>query len=130
MAAWLADRALEVDIAEELRESDLPRYGLVILDIDLLDADWSRQLSRLKRSSPETEVILTTQAGEGSVEAAVAAIREGAFDYLVKPLDPNRLPVLAHKALDRRRLSEENRSLRARLSPRSPVLSMLKTVTR
>ena len=84
--------------------------------MDLLKGEWSRHLSRLKQSAPETEFILTTQEGEGSVEAAVAAMREGAFDYLVKPLDPNRLPVLVHKALERRRLSGENRSLRQRLS--------------
>lgn len=116
IAAWLTSRGLKVDVADRLEGPDLSRYGLVVLDVDLLEPEWSRQLSGLKRSAPETEVILTTQAGEGSVEAAVSAIREGAYDYLVKPLDPNRLPVLAHKALERRRLSEENRSLRQRLS--------------
>jgi DNA-binding NtrC family response regulator len=116
IAGWLSSRGLEVDVADRLAGPELARYGLVVLDVDLLQSDWSAQLSELKRSAPETEVILTTQAGEGSVEAAVSAIREGAYDYLVKPLDPNRLPVLAHKALERRRLSEENRSLRQRLS--------------
>lgn len=116
IAGWLTNRGLEVDVAERLQGPELSRYGLVVLDMDLLQSDWSSQLSGLKHSAPETEVILTTQAGEGSVEAAVSAIREGAFDYLVKPLDPNRLPVLVHKALERRRLSEENRSLRRRLS--------------
>lgn len=116
IAGWLTSRGLKVDVAERLQGPVLSRYGLVVLDTDLLDSDWSHQLSGLKQSAPETEVILTTQAGEGSVEAAVSAIREGAYDYLVKPLDPNRLPVLAHKALERRRLSEENRSLRERLS--------------
>ena len=116
IAGWLTSRGLKVDVAERLRGPELSRYGLVVLDMDLLHSDWSSQLSGLKHSAPETEVILTTQAGEGSVEAAVSAIREGAYDYLVKPLDPNRLPVLAHKALERCRLSEENRTLRERLS--------------
>ena len=97
IAGWLTSRGLKVDVAERLQGPELSRYGLVVLDMDLLQSDWSRQLSGLKHSAPETEVILTTQAGEGSVEAAVSAIREGAYDYLVKPLDPNRLPVLAHK---------------------------------
>jgi len=116
IAGWLANRGLSVDVAECLQGPELARYGLVVLDVDLLQSDWLSQLSGLKHSAPETEVILTTQAGEGSVEAAVSAIREGAFDYLVKPLDPNRLPVLAHKALERRRLADENRTLRQRLS--------------
>jgi len=115
-AEWLEARKLSVEIAADLRPSVLSRYGLIIVDMDLLHGEWSRHLSSLKQAAPETEFILTTQAGEGSVEAAVAAMREGAFDYLVKPLDPNRLPVLVHKALERRRLSGENRSLRQRLS--------------
>ena len=115
-AEWLEVRGLSVEIAADLQKPVLSRYGLIIVDMDLLQAEWSRHLSRLKRSAPETEFILTTQAGEGSVEAAVSAMREGAFDYLVKPLDPNRLPVLVHKALERRRLSGENRSLREQLS--------------
>ena len=115
-AEWLEVRGLSVEIAADLHKPVLSRYGLIILDMDLLQGEWSRHLSRVKQSAPETEFILTTQAGEGSVEAAVSAMREGAFDYLVKPLDPNRLPVLVHKALERRRLSEENRSLRQRLS--------------
>jgi two-component system response regulator HydG len=84
--------------------------------VDLLPRDWVSKLARLKADHPDTEIILTTRAGENLVEAAVEAMRQGAYDYLVKPLDPNRLPVLAQKALERRRLSGENRSLRERLS--------------
>jgi len=114
---WLSVRGLDVDAAEtQAADSDLSRYGLAVVDMELLEPDWARQLTSLKRSAPETEIILTTRAGEGSVETAVSAIREGAYDYLVKPLDPTRLPVLAEKALERRRLSGENRSLRQRLS--------------
>ncbi len=115
-AEWLEVRGLSVEIAADPQQPVLSRYGVIIVDMDLLQGEWSRHLSRLKQSAPETEFILTTQAGEGSVEAAVSAMREGAFDYLVKPLDPNRLPVLVHKALERRRLSGENRSLREQLS--------------
>ena len=71
IAGWLASRGLKVDVAERLQGPELARYGLVVLDMDLLQSDWSRQLSGLRHSAPETEVILTTQAGEGSVEAAV-----------------------------------------------------------
>ncbi|MGH9320723.1 MAG: sigma-54 dependent transcriptional regulator [Vicinamibacteria bacterium] len=70
----------------------------------------------MKRDCPDTEIILTATAGGSSVEAAVEAMRQGAYDYLVKPVDSARIPVLAAKALERRRLSEENRSLRERLS--------------
>ena len=115
ISTWLADRGLTAAGAGRLQEEDLPGYGLAILSIELLEADWASQLFRLKKVAPETEIILT-QSGEGSVTTAVLAMRQGAYDYLVKPLDPTRLPVLAQKALERRRLSEENRSLRERLS--------------
>ncbi len=114
----LVDRGRSVATNDTLDGAALSRgdYGLVILDIDLLDEDWPAHLARLKKGCVETEFMLTARRGERSVEEAVEAMREGAYDYLVKPLDPTRLPVLAHKALEKRRLSEENRSLRERLS--------------
>lgn len=117
IAGWLHDRGLAVDASSRLDgTSHIARYGLAILDVDLMSRDWVTELARLKGELPDTEIILTTRAGEGSVEAAVEAMRQGAYDYLVKPLDPTRVPVLAQKALERRRLSGENRSLRERLS--------------
>lgn len=116
IASWLSARGLEVSTASRLGSTPLRRYGLAVVGIELLESHWASELARLKREAPQTEILLTTPAGEGSVETAVQAIRAGAYDYLVKPLDPNRLPLLAMKALERRRLSEENRSLRERLS--------------
>jgi two-component system response regulator AtoC len=113
----LTARGLEVHVSKQLDESArLERYGLAVVDVDLMSTDWVDELTRLKADHPDTEIILTTRAGENLVEAAVEAMRQGAYDYLVKPLDPNRLPVLAQKALERRKLSGENRSLRERLS--------------
>ena len=89
-------------------------YGLVILDLGTLGNDWADRLARLKQQSPQTEVMVT--ASHGSIEAAVEAMREGAYDYLLKPLDLARLSVLVERALEKRRLAEENRSLRQRLS--------------
>ncbi len=81
-------------------------YGLVVVDLAILGDDWASRFAQLKRRLPETE----------SIEGAVEAIRQGAYDYLHKPLDPGRLPVLAERALEKRRLAEENRNLRRRLS--------------
>ena len=89
-------------------------YGLVILDLSILGNDWADRLAELKQQSPQTEVMLT--ASHGSIEAAVEAMREGAYDYLLKPLDLSRLSVLVERALEKRHLAEENRSLRRRLS--------------
>ncbi len=118
IADRLAARQLSVE-APERHEKATDRlgknaYGLVIIDLDMLGGDWARRLSELKIQSPETEIIVT--ANRGSIESAVEAIREGAYDYLLKPLDLDRLPVLVQRALEKRRLAEENRSLRQRLS--------------
>ena len=89
-------------------------YGLVILDLGVLGEQWAHRLAQLKQQSPQTEVMVT--ASDGSIEAAVAAMREGAYDYLLKPLDLGRLSVLVERALEKRRLTEENLNLRQRLS--------------
>ncbi|MFQ5790223.1 MAG: sigma-54-dependent transcriptional regulator [Acidobacteriota bacterium] len=89
-------------------------YGLLIVELNTLGDNWTAKLARLKQQVPETEVIVT--AHRGSIEAAVQAMREGAYDFLHKPLDLERLPVLVERALEKRRLAEENRSLRERLS--------------
>jgi DNA-binding NtrC family response regulator len=65
---------------------------------------------------PDASVILLT--GYGSVEAAVEAIRQGAFDFLTKPLIDQELEVAIERALNQREVIEENRTLRAQLDLR------------
>jgi DNA-binding NtrC family response regulator len=92
-------------------------YSVAIVDLDALDIGGERgagRLATLKQELPETEIIVTVS--RGSIEAAVEAMREGAYDYLLKPLDLERLPVLVERAMERRRLAEENRRLRQRLT--------------
>jgi two-component system response regulator AtoC len=114
----LTDRGLSVEAPERYERAterlDKNAYGLIIVDLDMLGEGWAVRLSELKKQAPETEIIVT--ASGGSIESAVEAIREGAYDYLLKPLDLKRLPVLAERALEKRRLAEENRDLRQRLS--------------
>jgi DNA-binding NtrC family response regulator len=118
VANRLAARGLSVESPERLEKAAgrLSRsiYDLVIVDLGMLGADWAARLSELKHQAPGMEVIVT--ANQGSIEAAVEAIREGAYDYLLKPLDLERLPVLVERALEKRRLAEENRNLRERLT--------------
>jgi len=114
----LSPRGFSVDAPERIdgatERASRNEYGLVILDLGVFGNDWAERLAQLKQRSPETEVLVT--ASQGSVEAAVAAMREGAYDYLLKPLDLARLSVLVERALEKRGLAQENRSLRQRLS--------------
>jgi len=86
---------------------------LVLLDLRLPKMDGLEVLARIKEDRPETEVILLT--AQGSVETAVAAMRAGAYDYLEKPIDSQRLKVVLEQALDRSGYRREVGRLRTTL---------------
>jgi DNA-binding NtrC family response regulator len=78
---------------------------LVLLDLRLPGMDGLEVLSRVKAERPEVEVVLLT--AQGSVETAVAAMRAGAYDYLEKPIDAQRLGLVLTQALSRRDYRQE-----------------------
>jgi len=100
---------------ELLREIEQRPFNLVFLDIVLPGLDGMEVLRRVKVRLPETEVIMIT--GHASLDAAVGAIKDGAFHYLSKPLKLEEVRNLTRLVLDRQRLLEENRNLKARLDP-------------
>jgi DNA-binding NtrC family response regulator len=88
---------------------------LVLTDLHMPGIDGMGVLEHLKQHRPSVPVVFLT--GEGTVSSAVAAMRLGAFDYLVKPIDPiDRLAAAVRRALDYRRLVERNRVLEGKLS--------------
>ena len=91
-------------------------FDVVITDVNLPDADGFQLLETARRKHPETAIILFT--GYGSIDGAVAAIREGAFDYLTKPLIDEELVLSIDRALSQRALVQENRNLKAQLDQR------------
>ena len=91
-------------------------FDAVITDVKLPDGDGIELLRHLKAASPETVVLVMT--AYGSTEAAVAAMKLGAEDYLIKPFDVDELKIVVRNALDKRRLEEENVLLRAEVSAR------------
>ena len=95
----LAERGFQVEAPERTEKAaerlSKGTYGILIVDRDVLGADWSDAVSQLKQRAPQTEIIVT--AKQGSIEAAVEAMREGAYDYLLKPFDRPRF----QKALNR-----------------------------
>src|SRR5262245_22194222 len=84
---------------------------LVITDVKLPDGDGIEMLRHVKAASPETAVIVIT--AYGSTETAVAAMKLGARDYLVKPFDVEELKIVVRNAVESERLREENRRLKA-----------------
>ncbi len=84
---------------------------VVVTDLRLPDGDGVEVLRHVKAASPETVVIMMT--AYGTAESAVAALKLGAHDYLIKPFDIEELKIVVRNALERERLSEENRLLKA-----------------
>jgi two-component system response regulator PilR (NtrC family) len=84
---------------------------MVITDVRLPDGDGIEILRHVKSASPETAVIVMTAFG--STEAAVAALKLGAHDYLLKPFDVEELKIVVRNALEQRQLREENLRLKA-----------------
>lgn len=96
---------------------------LVITDLKMAGMGGLDVLRRVKAQWPETEVLVMT--AYGSIETAVEAMRLGAYDYLTKPIDRERFPVLVARALERRALARENQVLRDRLDTRVRFESMI-----
>ncbi len=86
---------------------------LVVSDIRMAEVDGLAVTEAFQRAAPETPVILVTAFG--NVDGAVEAIRRGAFDYISKPYDIDAVQHTAARALEQRRLGEENRALRRQL---------------
>jgi DNA-binding NtrC family response regulator len=90
--------------------------GLVLSDLRLPEGDGFGVLRVAKELDPELPVIVMTAFG--SIQDAVAAMKEGALDFLAKPVDPDYLLLLVERALSQRRLAAENILLKEELSSR------------
>ncbi len=95
------------------------RIDLLLLDIKMKDMDGMEVLKKLKDEGHDFPVIMIS--GHGTIEIAVEATKLGAFDFIEKPPDLNRLLVSVRNALDRFQLVEENKSIRSRL-PKVPEI--------
>jgi DNA-binding NtrC family response regulator len=108
---------------EALRVLDETTMDLVITDLKMPGIGGMELLRRVKEVWQATEVVVMT--AYGSIETAVEAMRLGAYDYITKPIDRDRFPVLVEKALERHFLASENRELRDRLETRARFEDMI-----
>lgn len=112
--------------------------GILVTDIRMPGMDGLTLMAKALEIDPEFPVILVT--GHGDVDLAVQSMRDGAYDFLEKPYAPSRLVTTVRRALDKRRLTLENRALRrqvgardtieARLTGRSEVMTKLRAQVR
>jgi DNA-binding NtrC family response regulator len=98
------------DGAEARRRLSESRYRVVVTDLKMPRADGLEVLRASKASDPDTAVILLT--AYGTIDEAVQAIKEGAYEFLQKPVDSRHLLLLVDRALEQVRLRAENILLR------------------
>jgi DNA-binding NtrC family response regulator len=120
LSAVLTDEGYDVAVAADgkkaLDQLSADSFGLVLADLMMPKLDGLALLKELQRLGIPTECIIVT--GQGTVDSAVQAMREGAYDYIEKPLNAeklNRLKALIPKALDKFNVQQRNRELSSKL---------------
>ncbi len=127
ISQWLALSGFDTETfasAEEALKtlgSDYP--GVVVSDIKMPGMDGMQFLKRLMSVDSALPVIMIT--GHGDVPMAVEAMRVGAYDFLEKPFNPDKMTELAKKATQSRRLTLDNRALRRELGDGTAVMKKL-----
>src|SRR5262249_15749514 len=112
----LRGEGYEIDAADDgsaaITRARGARYDLVVSDVRMEGAGGFEVLRTFQQTQPDVPVILITAFGD--VTGAMAAIQKGAYDYVSKPFNVEELTTTVRRALERTRLLEENRALRAR----------------
>ena len=131
----LADEGHNVDVAENgkqgLQMASQLAYDLIYSDIKMPEMDGIEVLSAIKNTgeyanqntpiaSAETPIVMIT--GHGDVETAVQALKLGAYDFLQKPLDLNRILITTKNALESKQLRQETKRLRNKVQAKGPQM--------
>jgi DNA-binding NtrC family response regulator len=123
LGKWFEEEGYSVDTASSAHEAllKLPRqrWDLALLDIKMPGMDGIELHRKMREVDPGIIVIIMT--GYASVDTAVQALKDGAYDYIMKPFDPDDLARLVAKALEHRRTRDENVRLRETLDETKAV---------
>ncbi|MGC4056750.1 MAG: response regulator [Chitinophagaceae bacterium] len=101
------------DGAEGLKKILANAYDCVICDIKMPKMDGLEVLEKVMAEKPDTQIIIIS--GHGNIETAVEAVKKGAFDYISKPPDLNRLLITLRNAMERKDLVVETKQLRKKV---------------
>ena len=114
LGKWFREEGYEVTTTENASDALTrlaeQRWDAALVDIKMHGTDGIELQRRMHEIDPELIVIIMT--GYASVETAVAALKNGAYDYVTKPLDPDEIAHLVKKALEHKRTARENVLLR------------------
>jgi DNA-binding NtrC family response regulator len=124
LATWFREEGYDVSAAASGKDAlaTLTREGtnILLVDIKMPGMDGLELQRKVRELAPDATIIIMT--AYASVETAVQALKEGAYDYIVKPFDPEAVSRLVRKAAERYSLMVENRALRERLAGALPAL--------
>lgn len=116
----LADEGHEVEVAENGKQgldmAQAKAYDLIFSDIKMPEMDGLELLKALKEGDEAIESPIVMITGHGDVETAVQALKLGAYDFLLKPLDLNRILITTKNALENKSLKQETQQLRKRVA--------------
>ena len=128
----LADEGYEVDVAENgkqgLEMAQAKSYDLIFSDIKMPEMDGMELLAQIEELRLKNEDFKSAEAsivmisGHGDVETAVQALKSGAYDFLLKPLDLNRILITTKNALESKSLKQETKQLRKRVAAKGPQM--------
>ena len=94
-------------------------YDIIILDIKMPKMDGMETLERIQKLKPDIPVLMIS--GHGTIDTAVDAVKKGAYDFIQKPPDLNRLLITIRNALDRSTLITEKKVLQKRIATKQPT---------
>lgn len=103
-------------------------FDLVISDIKMPEMDGMELLDKLIETHPDTTVVMIS--GHGSIDTAVDCIKKGAFDYIEKPIDMNRILVTVKNALERGSLVKETKTLRRKVRKVAEIVGSSPAIAR
>src|ERR1035437_9755693 len=102
------------------------QFDVVLCDVKMPKLDGLELLQKL--ASIGSEVPLVMMSGHGNIETAVEAVKKGAYDFLTKPVDLNRLLVTLRNALDKHHLVSETKTLRKKVSKGGDIIGESKAI--
>lgn len=114
----------KVELAEDglsgLELFNQNHYDAILCDIKMPNMDGIEVLSKITEANPEVPVIMIS--GHGNIDTAVDSLKKGAYDFIEKPLDLNRLLVTIKNALERKDLVTETRQLKKKINKRYEIV--------
>lgn len=113
----LGDEGHDIDVAEDglvgLDMAEKDKYNVIFCDIKMPGMDGIEVLDKMKQEGIDSAIIMIS--GHGDIETAVECMRKGAFDFIQKPLDLNRILITLKNATERVSLVRENKALKKKV---------------